>query len=154
MQLSIVDWLIIIAYLAFNVCIGLYLRKRATASTDDYFVGGRKVSWWLAGTSMVATTFAADTPLEIFALPSLNVNQSPLGIQFRAVQPDVAPTGPLDCLNTPAGVFDELAKVIVPAYSTVLRFMRAHDHKAMTQRGGDEPVMARRDRSVRHQLGV
>jgi len=61
MQLSIVDWLIIIAYLAFNVCIGLYLRKRATASTEDYFVG-------LAGTSMVATTFAADTPLAVTGL--------------------------------------------------------------------------------------
>ena len=58
MRLSIIDWLIIIAYLAFNVCIGLYLRKRATASTEDYFVGGRKVTWWLAGTSMVATITA------------------------------------------------------------------------------------------------
>ena len=68
MQLSIVDWLVIIAYFAFIVCIGLYFRKRATASTEDYFVGGRKVTWWLAGTSMVATTFAADTPLAVTGL--------------------------------------------------------------------------------------
>jgi len=68
MQLSIVDWLVIIAYLAFIVCIGLYFRKRATASTEEFFVGGRKVSWWLAGTSMVATTFAADTPLVVTGL--------------------------------------------------------------------------------------
>lgn len=65
MQLSIVDWLVIFIYFALNVSIGLYLRKRATASTEDYFVGGRKVTWWLAGTSMVATTFAADTPLAV-----------------------------------------------------------------------------------------
>ena len=68
MQLSIIDWLVIIAYFACNVCIGLYFRKRATASTEDYFVGGRKVTWWLAGTSMVATTFAVDTPLAVTGL--------------------------------------------------------------------------------------
>jgi SSS family solute:Na+ symporter len=65
MQLSIVDWLVILIYFALNVSIGLYLRKRATASTEDFFIGGRKVTWWLAGTSMVATTFAADTPLAV-----------------------------------------------------------------------------------------
>jgi Na+/proline symporter len=68
MQLSLVDWLAIAAYFAFNVLIGLYYRKRATASTEDYFIGGRKVTWWLAGTSMVATTFAADTPLAVTGL--------------------------------------------------------------------------------------
>jgi SSS family solute:Na+ symporter len=72
MQLSTADWLVIIAYFAFNVCIGLYLRKRATASTADYFVGGRKVAWWLAGTSMVATTFAADTPLAVTGMVAKN----------------------------------------------------------------------------------
>ncbi len=65
MPLSTIDWLVIAAYLAFSVGIGLYFRKRATASTEDYFIGGRKVTWWLAGTSMVATTFAADTPLAV-----------------------------------------------------------------------------------------
>ena len=65
MQLSIVDWLVIIAYFAMSISIGLYLRKRATSSTEDYFIGGRNVTWWLAGTSMVATTFAADTPLAV-----------------------------------------------------------------------------------------
>jgi len=63
MHLTLIDWLAVAAYFLFNIFIGLYYRKRATASTEDYFVGGRKVSWWLAGTSMVATTFAADTPL-------------------------------------------------------------------------------------------
>lgn len=68
MHLSLVDWLAVAAYFLFNILIGLYYRKRATASTEDYFVGGRKVSWWLAGTSMVATTFAADTPLAVTGL--------------------------------------------------------------------------------------
>lgn len=65
MPLSTIDWLVIVAYFAFSVGIGLYFRKRATASTEEYFIGGRKVAWWLAGTSMVATTFAADTPLAV-----------------------------------------------------------------------------------------
>jgi solute:Na+ symporter, SSS family len=68
MQLSWIDWLAVAAYFLFNILIGLYYRKRATASTEDYFVGGRKVTWWLAGTSMVATTFAADTPLAVTGL--------------------------------------------------------------------------------------
>ncbi len=68
MQLAPVDWLAIAAYFLFNVFIGLYYRKRATATTEDYFIGGRKVTWWLAGTSMVATTFAADTPLAVTGL--------------------------------------------------------------------------------------
>jgi solute:Na+ symporter, SSS family len=65
MHLTLIDWLAVAAYFLFNILIGLYYRKRATASTEDYFIGGRKVSWWLAGTSMVATTFAADTPLAV-----------------------------------------------------------------------------------------
>jgi solute:Na+ symporter, SSS family len=68
MTLTLLDWLAIAAYFAANVAIGLYYRRRATASTADYFVSGRNVSWWLAGTSMVATTFAADTPLAVTGL--------------------------------------------------------------------------------------
>jgi SSS family solute:Na+ symporter len=68
MQLTLIDWLAIAAYFLLTILIGLYYRKRATGSTEDYFVGGRKVTWWLAGTSMVATTFAADTPLAVTGL--------------------------------------------------------------------------------------
>ena len=68
MQLAALDWLAIVAYFAANRAIGLYYRRRATGSTEDYFVSGRNVSWWLAGTSMVATTFAADTPLAVTGL--------------------------------------------------------------------------------------
>jgi len=68
MQLTLIDWLAIAAYFLLNILIGLYYRKRATGSTEDYFVSGRDVSWWLSGTSMVATTFAADTPLAVTGL--------------------------------------------------------------------------------------
>src|SRR6266540_1906136 len=65
MQLTPLDWAAIAAYFLANILIGLHYRRRATGSTEDYFVSGRNVSWWLAGTSMVATTFAADTPLAV-----------------------------------------------------------------------------------------
>ncbi len=68
MQLTLIDWLAVAVYFIFNVLIGFYFRKRATVSTEEYFIGGRKVRWWLAGTSMVATTFAADTPLAVTGL--------------------------------------------------------------------------------------
>jgi solute:Na+ symporter, SSS family len=68
MQLTILDWAVIVGYFAINLLIGLWYRKRATGSTEEYFVSGRNVSWWLAGTSMVATTFAADTPLAVTGL--------------------------------------------------------------------------------------
>jgi Na+/proline symporter len=68
MTLTLLDWLAVAAYFAVNVAIGLYYRRRAQGSTEDYFVSGRNVSWWLAGTSMVATTFAADTPLAVTGL--------------------------------------------------------------------------------------
>src|SRR5687767_5066182 len=68
MQLDLIDWLVIAAYFAVNLIVGLIYRKKATESVDEYFAGGRNVSWWLAGTSMVATTFAADTPLAVTGL--------------------------------------------------------------------------------------
>jgi SSS family solute:Na+ symporter len=67
-QLKWWDWLAIGVYFLANILIGLYYRRRATRSTEDFFVGGRNVTWWLAGTSMVATTFAADTPLAVTGL--------------------------------------------------------------------------------------
>lgn len=68
MKLTLLDWAVIAGYFLVNLGIGLYYRRRATRSTEDFFVGGRSVSWWLAGTSMVATTFAADTPLAVTGL--------------------------------------------------------------------------------------
>src|SRR5438045_6253175 len=65
MRLTIIDWLIIGAYFAFNIGIGFYYKSRAGKSVSEFFLSGRNVPWWLAGTSMVATTFAADTPLAV-----------------------------------------------------------------------------------------
>jgi Na+/proline symporter len=72
MRLTPIDWLVVAAYFAFNLAIGLHYRRKATQSISDFFVGGRKVVWWLAGTSMVATTFAADTPLAVTGLVARN----------------------------------------------------------------------------------
>ena len=63
MPLTWIDWLVIAGYLLINLAIGMYYRRRAGGNTEEFFISGRTVSWWLAGTSMVATTFAADTPL-------------------------------------------------------------------------------------------
>ena len=63
MPLTAMDWVVIIGYLLINLAIGIYYRRRASGNTEEFFISGRDVSWWLAGTSMVATTFAADTPL-------------------------------------------------------------------------------------------
>ena len=68
MKLTFLDWSVVAAYFLINLLIGLYYRKKASASTADFFVSGRQVTWWLAGTSMVATTFAADTPLAVTGL--------------------------------------------------------------------------------------
>jgi SSS family solute:Na+ symporter len=68
MNFTLLDWTAIVAYLAVTLFLGLYFRSRSGKSVDDYFVSGRNVSWWLAGTSMVATTFAADTPLVVTGL--------------------------------------------------------------------------------------
>ena len=65
MQLSAVDWLVVALYFALNIAIGFYYKARAGKSVEEFFLSGRDVPWWLAGTSMVATTFAADTPLAV-----------------------------------------------------------------------------------------
>src|SRR6266550_515241 len=65
MRLSLLDWSVIAAYFLFNLGIGIYYARRARGSTAEFFLSGRNVPWWLAGTSMVATTFAADTPLVV-----------------------------------------------------------------------------------------
>src|SRR5256714_13808203 len=72
MRLSLLDWTVIAAYFLFNLSIGLYYARKATGSTSEFFLSGRNVPWWLAGTSMVATTFAADTPLVVTGLVARN----------------------------------------------------------------------------------
>ncbi len=68
MRLSPIDWSIIALYFLATVAIGFYFTRRGGSSVGEYFIGGRRVRWWLAGASMVATTFAADTPLAVTGL--------------------------------------------------------------------------------------
>ncbi len=68
MQLTPLDWVFVALYFILNLAIGLYYKRRAGSSVDEFFLSGRNVPWWLAGTSMVATTFAADTPLAVTGL--------------------------------------------------------------------------------------
>ncbi|MDD5449428.1 MAG: Na+:solute symporter [Candidatus Omnitrophica bacterium] len=68
MVLSKLDWSIIIIYMLISIAIGMYFTKRGSKGILEYFVAGREVNWWLAGTSIVATSFAADTPLAIASI--------------------------------------------------------------------------------------
>ncbi len=68
MQLTPLDWTVIAVYFALNLGIGFYYMKRASGNVGEFFLSGRNVPWWLAGTSMVATTFGADTPLVVTGL--------------------------------------------------------------------------------------
>src|SRR3954465_3959616 len=72
MTLTLLDWSVIALYFLFNLGIGLYYARRARGSTSEFFLSGRDVPWWLAGTSMVATTFAADTPLAVTGMVAAN----------------------------------------------------------------------------------
>jgi Na+/proline symporter len=72
MTLTLVDWAIVVAYFALSAGIGFLFTKRGGESLSEYFLSGRKVPWWLAGASMVATTFAADTPLVVTGLVVAN----------------------------------------------------------------------------------
>jgi SSS family solute:Na+ symporter len=60
-----VDWIVVIVYMVLTLALGVFLARKASGSMADFFVGGRNVKWWLAGTSMAATTFSIDTPLYV-----------------------------------------------------------------------------------------
>ena len=68
MELSILDWSIIIGFLILSLAIGISLKGKAEGSLANFFLGGRNLPWYIAGISMVATTFAADTPLAVSEL--------------------------------------------------------------------------------------
>ena len=72
MRLTLADWSVVVLYFLFNIAVGLYYQRRAGRDTAEFFLSGRNVPWWLAGTSMVATTFAADTPLAVTGLVARN----------------------------------------------------------------------------------
>lgn len=62
-NLGLLDWIVVIVILATIVLIGIRYRAKPGSSLSDFFLGGRNLPWYIAGVSMVATTFAADTPL-------------------------------------------------------------------------------------------
>ncbi|MBS1831194.1 MAG: Na+:solute symporter [Acidobacteria bacterium] len=72
MKLTGWDWAWVALYFIFNLAIGFYYKSRAGKSVSEFFLSGRNVPWWLAGTSMVATTFAADTPLAVTEMVARN----------------------------------------------------------------------------------
>ena len=65
--MAAIDWVLLIAYLVMTLVLGLWLARR-NRGEDDYFVAGRRLSGWLAGASMAATTFSIDTPLYVAGL--------------------------------------------------------------------------------------
>jgi SSS family solute:Na+ symporter len=60
-----IDWAVIAGYCVLALAIGVYFSKRASKNIGEFFIAGRNLPWWIAGTSIVATTFAADTPLAV-----------------------------------------------------------------------------------------
>jgi len=62
MKLEILDWAIIIAFFAIYLSIGYLVSRKSSKNSEDFFLSGRSMPWWLLGVSMVATTFSADTP--------------------------------------------------------------------------------------------
>ena len=65
MKLEIIDWILILGYIATSLYIGFRFKTRAGKSLTNFFLGGRKLPWYIVGISMVATTFGADTPLAV-----------------------------------------------------------------------------------------
>ncbi len=68
MELTVLDGVVLVASFVASAAVGLFFARRASRSVAEYFTAGRSLPWWLSGTSMVATTFAADTPLAVTAL--------------------------------------------------------------------------------------
>lgn len=62
MDLIAIDWAIIISFFSISLFIGVWVSKRAGSSSNEFFLSGRNMPWWLLGVSMVATTFSTDTP--------------------------------------------------------------------------------------------
>lgn len=67
MQLQSLDWAILVGFFTFTLAVGAWAARRV-GSARDYFLSGQNQRWWLLGTSMVATTFAADTPLLVTSI--------------------------------------------------------------------------------------
>ena len=66
--MATIDWTIVALYCVITIVIGFVLTKKASGGMADYFASGRSLPWWIAGTSIVATTFSSDTPLFVTKL--------------------------------------------------------------------------------------
>ena len=66
--MHLIDWIVVGSYLAATLAVGVWLSRRASGGLVDFFISGRSLPWWLAGTSMAATTFSVDTPLYVTGL--------------------------------------------------------------------------------------
>ena len=66
--MAFVDWAIVAGYVVVAFVIGLIFARKAARGTEEFFIAGRSLPWWIAGTSMVATSFASDTPIFISAM--------------------------------------------------------------------------------------
>src|SRR5690606_38442100 len=62
---TLLDWLVVALYLGASLALGLWVARRGAKNMAEFFVGGRAIPWWLAATSMAATTFNVDTPLYV-----------------------------------------------------------------------------------------
>jgi len=65
MPFELLDYLVVAGYVILMIGVAWAAKVRGQESLDDFFAGGKNLPWWLVGVSMVATTFAADTPLAI-----------------------------------------------------------------------------------------
>jgi solute:Na+ symporter, SSS family len=71
-MLTTLDWSVIIGFIILIVAVGLSYTSKSGKNIESFFLGGRNLPWWLAGLSMVATTFAADTPLAVTEIVGTN----------------------------------------------------------------------------------
>lgn len=71
-QLTYLDLAFIVGYMLLTLAVGLYFSSRASENVGEFFLSGRQLPWWIAGTGMVATTFAADTPLAVAGFVARN----------------------------------------------------------------------------------
>ena len=72
MKLNYLDWISISIYVIAVLYIGIYLTRKSINSISDFFTANKEIPWWLSGISMVATTFAADTPLAVTGIVILS----------------------------------------------------------------------------------
>ncbi len=66
-----IDWLVVAVYCLISLVLGVILTRKASQGMESYFAGNRKITWWLAGTSIAATAFSSDTPLLVTGITRL-----------------------------------------------------------------------------------